>query len=243
MTPQAMKSTDSLAMTEIGPHRNGGILRAMRSSRLVRTWYARFQRRFGGGLIRCNGKGHRVELGDSRISGGSISIAGSANTLVIGPGTRLWNVKLELHGSGLTCRIGSNCRMRGGTLVIEDIGSRLEVGDGTTLIQAVIVASEGGRIRLGGDCLVAAGADIRNSDGHSILNDAGKRLNPASNIEIGRHVWLGLGSQVLKGVTMGEGSIAAARALVNADVPRNSVAAGIPARVVRDGIQWDHRRL
>ena len=241
-----MKSTaQAPAFSEAVPaaRPRGGIIAAVRSSRLLRRAHAGLMRRFGGCPVRTRGTGHRLSFADSRISGGRISITGTSNTLEIGEGARLWDVNVELHGSGLICRIGADCRIRGGTLVVEDAGSRLEIGEATTLIMAVVVSSEGHRVRLGADCLVASGADIRNSDGHSVIDREGRRVNPAGDVEIGRHVWLGLGCQVLKGVTIDEGSVVAARSLVNRDVPARTVVAGTPARVIREDTSWDARRL
>ena len=53
-------------------------------------------------------------------------------------------------------------------------------------------------------------------------------------MHIGDNVWLGDGSVVLKGVTIGENSVVAARAIVTRDVPANVVVAGNPARVVKE---------
>lgn len=49
---------------------------------------------------------------------------------------------------------------------------------------------------------------------------------------VGSDVWLGFGSIVLSGVTIGDSSIVAAGSVVTNDIPPNSIAAGIPARVV-----------
>jgi acetyltransferase-like isoleucine patch superfamily enzyme len=56
---------------------------------------------------------------------------------------------------------------------------------------------------------------------------------PAAPISIGANVWIGFGSCVLPGVTIGEGSIVGARSVVTADVPPYTIVAGNPARVVR----------
>jgi len=48
-----------------------------------------------------------------------------------------------------------------------------------------------------------------------------------------RNAWIGAGATILPGVTIGENSVVAAGALVNKDVPDNTVVAGIPAKVVR----------
>ena len=52
-------------------------------------------------------------------------------------------------------------------------------------------------------------------------------------IHIGKNVWLGANVTVLGGVTIGDNVVIAAGAVVTRDVPANTVAAGVPARVVR----------
>jgi acetyltransferase-like isoleucine patch superfamily enzyme len=50
---------------------------------------------------------------------------------------------------------------------------------------------------------------------------------------IGNNVWLGSRSIILKGVTIGDNSVIGAMSLVTKDIPPNSVAGGIPAKVIR----------
>ena len=52
-------------------------------------------------------------------------------------------------------------------------------------------------------------------------------------IHIGKNVWLGANVTVLPGITIGEGSIIVAGAVVTKDVPTNMIAAGVPAKVIR----------
>lgn len=56
-------------------------------------------------------------------------------------------------------------------------------------------------------------------------------------IRIGRNCFIGAGSVICPGVTIGDGSIVAAGAVVTADVPPTSIAAGNPARILRSGIE------
>ena len=65
--------------------------------------------------------------------------------------------------------------------------------------------------------------------------DPAKRGNliPAP-IRIGSNVWLGANVTVLPGVTIGDGAIIAAGAVVTKDVPENTIAAGVPARIIRE---------
>ena len=52
-------------------------------------------------------------------------------------------------------------------------------------------------------------------------------------VKIGAKVWIGSHATLLPGVTVGEGAIAAAGAVVTRDVPPRSVVAGVPARVIK----------
>lgn len=55
-------------------------------------------------------------------------------------------------------------------------------------------------------------------------------------IIIGNNVWIGENARINKGVTIGDNSIVAANAVVTKDVPKNSIAAGNPARIVKTDI-------
>jgi acetyltransferase-like isoleucine patch superfamily enzyme len=60
-----------------------------------------------------------------------------------------------------------------------------------------------------------------------------------SPVRIGPDVWLGTKVTVVRGVTVGQGCVVAANAVVNRDLPPYAVAVGVPARVVRDRVA-DH---
>ena len=52
-------------------------------------------------------------------------------------------------------------------------------------------------------------------------------------IHIGRDVWIGRGSCILPGVAIGEGSVIGANSVLTRDIPSYSIAAGIPAKVIK----------
>lgn len=65
--------------------------------------------------------------------------------------------------------------------------------------------------------------------------DPTKRKNlDLKSVRIKKNAWLGAGVTILPGVTIGENSIVAAGAVVNKDVPDNTIVGGIPARVIRN---------
>ena len=56
-------------------------------------------------------------------------------------------------------------------------------------------------------------------------------------IHIGKRVWIGANATVLPGVTIGDGAVVAAGAVVTKDVPANTVVGGVPAKVIHSIIQ------
>lgn len=114
-----------------------------------------------------------------------------------------------------------------------------EPGLGSIEIGDCVLMSPGSRISasdeitIGDGVMMANGAYVTDSDWHMIY-DRTVRSEAVTPVNIGRNVWLGDHSTVLKGVTIGENSVVAARAVVTRDVPANVVVAGNPARVVKE---------
>ena len=114
-----------------------------------------------------------------------------------------------------------------------------EAGAGTIRIGRAVLMSPGSRISasdeviIGDGVMMANGTYITDSDWHTVY-DRTKRADEVMPVHIGRNVWLGDHATVLKGVTIGENSVVAARAVVARDVPANVIVAGNPAKVVKE---------
>ena len=122
-----------------------------------------------------------------------------------------------------------------------EIGGRVYIGDGT-----ILSAAE--EIVIGAATLLAHGVQIFDNDSHPI--DAKEReehfrmilgLAPPGPLNIGKapvrigeRCWIGLNSIVMKGVTIGTDSIIASGSIVVNDIPSGVIAAGNPARVLKE---------
>lgn len=93
----------------------------------------------------------------------------------------------------------------------------------------------GESIHIGSNTIIARDVVIRDYDAHH-LSTPGYRISKP--IHIGEHVWIGNRVMILKGVTIGDNAVIAAGSVVTKDVPPNCVAAGCPAKVIRENVSW-----
>lgn len=106
----------------------------------------------------------------------------------------------------------------------------MTLGGGCFLNQGVRIACTR-RVVIGEGCLLGDEALIYDSDFHGIDD----RSVASAPVILERGVWVGARAIVLKGVTIGAGSVVGAGAVVTRSLPERSLAVGNPARIVR---QW-----
>ncbi len=109
----------------------------------------------------------------------------------------------------------------------------LKLGKGYIHEDSIIDCSK--KIEIGNDVIISKEAIIRDSDSHHIISYKHESTQP---IKIGNHVWIGIRATILKGVTIGDGAIIAAGAVVTKDVPKKCIVAGVPAKVIKKNIEW-----
>jgi acetyltransferase-like isoleucine patch superfamily enzyme len=85
-------------------------------------------------------------------------------------------------------------------------------------------------VRIGSNCLFGPFASVIDDDRHEV--EPGAILHKGPTI-LGDNVWLGRSAAVMPGVTIGDGSVIGANAVVTRDIPPNCFAAGAPAKVIR----------
>lgn len=111
-----------------------------------------------------------------------------------------------------------------------DFGQNIHVGR-NVFINACCQFQDQGGIFIGDDCLI----------GHSVvMATLNHGLKPSERqslthkpIRIGRDVWIGAHATILGGVVIGDNAVVAAGAVVNRDVPADTVVGGVPARVIK----------
>jgi len=146
-------------------------------------------------------------------------------------------------GTGVTIARGVMMRVTdGGTLVVGDRtaicanvqiivhSGRMEIGaDGFVGAGAVLACDQS--LSIGRDALIAEYVTVRDHD-HRTDSGAPYRTQGATTapVAIGDNVWLGAKATVLKGVTIGDGAVAGAGAVITRDVAAGTTVVGVPAR-------------
>ena len=135
---------------------------------------------------------------------------------------------------------------------------RLSIGSGTLLEPSCwITIADSGRVRIGEGCFLNIGTMVACQDEVTIgdhvmfangcfIGDAEHRFDDPEKpvtwqgfttkgpVEIGDNCWFGLGCVVTSGVSIGDRCVIGANSVVTRDLPSGVIAAGAPARVIRE---------
>lgn len=111
-----------------------------------------------------------------------------------------------------------------------DCGKNIHIGKNVFLNMGCKFQDQGG-IYIGDGALIGHNVVLATLNHAKSPKDRSSML-PAP-IHIGKHVWIGSNATVLPGVTIGDGAIVAAGAVVTHDVPENTIVGGVPARILR----------
>ncbi len=154
--------------------------------------------------------------------------------------------------------LGTNSRILDYVVLhCKDKTAKIEIGDDTVIEWfAILKPQRNGFIKIGNNCQIGSYTTIHGAGGvtigndvliashvvivanNHIFNDTSKNICDqgltTKGITIGNNVWIGAGVSILDGVTIGDHSVIGAGAVVNKDIPPNSVAVGIPAKVIKE---------
>lgn len=175
-----------------------------------------------------------------------LNICGKNNRIIIAENVKISNGILNIFGNNTTIQIGKNTKFDTVTFWLEDDNSQIIIGNNCNFCGPVDISCiESCSIIIGDNLLASRNLSIVNGDSHSIIDCNGNRINNSSNITIGEHVWIGKNVNILKKGSIGSNSIVGANSLITKDFSNysNVILAGSPAKIIKNNVNWDHKRL
>lgn len=162
----------------------------------------------------------------------------------VGKGVRFYGMPIIRRHPTARITIGDNCDIRSAewsntiglnrrSVLSVRRGGLVSIGDNCGLSGTVVSSSKsiviGDRVLCGGNCTIV------DTDRHPLGPVARARNEPAESvsIKIEDDVFLSMNVVVLKGCSIGKGTVVAANSVVTSSLPAGVIAGGVPARVIR----------
>ena len=111
-----------------------------------------------------------------------------------------------------------------------DFGKNIEVGE-DVFINACCHFQDHGGVTIGDGCQI--GHNVVFATLNHFLEPEKRKMTYSAPIVLGKNVWVGSNATILQGVTIGDNAVIGAGAVVTGDIPANTVAVGVPAKVVK----------
>ena len=117
--------------------------------------------------------------------------------------------------------------------LVADRGGLLEIGPRTLVnFGCSLVATD--RVSIGAHCHVGPYTMMLDNDFHRVEPERRLERPPSKPITVEDNVWIGARVIVMAGVTIGKDACIGAGSVVTHDVPPRTLAAGVPAKVIRE---------
>ena len=215
----------------------------LRRNKLLRTIYY-WWRNYRDKHSYIRGKGNKKNIKGVKVST-CIQITGNNNLVILEKNGLLRNSLIKISGNNNIVKICKEAFVSGAELWVEDNNCRMEIGENTIVAHHSHLActEDGSNLIVGSDGLVSSYVQIRTGDSHSILDMNGIRINKAKSVYIGNRVWIGEGARILKGVTLEGNDIISTGAIVTSSFGKNVIIGGTPAKILKENITWEYKRL
>lgn len=213
---------------------------------------------YGVGKLKIKGKNNRfILVKDGKeidvkwpLAGLDVELSGNNNIIKIGYPWHFENTKIKITDNNNLFEIKS-CQMGvKDTYFLVNRGAKVLIGEnfcvaGGGKSSFFIGEEDNMSLTIGNDVLFASNNIVRTSDNHTMYDvQTNKICNFGASIIIHNHVWICEGCAILKGCAIAQDCIVGTKSVVNKrlDIP-NTVIAGIPAKIVRTGINWDIKTI
>ena len=130
--------------------------------------------------------------------------------------------------------VHSNFNLHKNGHIIIRKNAKLELGSGYISRNCKIRTFH--NIEIGNNVAISENFTIWDDDTHILNNN--EIEDKHKEIKIGNHVWIGNNVTILKGVKIGNNVVIASNSLVNKNIPDNCLCAGIPAKIIKENINW-----
>ncbi len=147
-----------------------------------------------------------------------------ASNVVLGP--------VEVQGAG-NIHFGRNALIYPGCYLETQGGGRIEIGDGVVISRSVHIVAFRARDARSGRRHWRIRQPACRHDYRLSASDLRHSGHDSAPITVGRHVWIGRGAVVLKGVELGDHCVVAANAVATHNVAAGEVVGGVPARPLK----------
>ncbi len=214
--------------------------------RLVRVWERLWMRGAGPGPVGrlcCRmaalfSGSYKAQVRLARVTARGFFAAGCTvqhEAVVLGKSVFL-GAGVTLYGANKPgeIRIDDRVCLHRDTIIECTEGGSVSIGADTHIQPRCSLSASAGSIRIGSEVQIAPACGFYPYN-HGTAPGMPMRRQPvtsAGDIVIGNDVWIGYGAIVLENVSIGDGAIVAAGAVVRDDVPANAIVAGVPARIV-----------
>ncbi len=172
---------------------------------------------------------------------------GGGNEIIIRNRCRFRNLVIEVIGNNNKIIVGENVFFyEKGYVSIKGDNCIFTIDNNTTVGSSSFFMEESNTtICIGQDCMLGRNISISTTDFHSIIDkESGERLNKAEDIIIGDHVWVGYSVSFGKGTSVGNNCVIGEHSLVTKKFhDDNVIIAGIPAKVIKSGIDWKREKI
>ncbi len=153
----------------------------------------------------------------------------------IGDGSRFHRNVRCIVAPGGRIVVGQRVKIMQGTKLVAGSRATLTIGDDCIISHLATIAATG-RVSIARESLIGEFVMIRDHD-HDPGLPPGSHVGIEQDVAIGERVWIGAKASVVRGGSVGDDAVIGAHALVNKPVPAACMAAGVPARVMRENIR------